>query len=141
MKRCLALLWVLLLVTGCFAGPDDKPVGKVQWVQDLSEGLRMAAATGKPAMLYFTADWCGPCVELKKYVFTDKRVAEASLRLVNIYVDVDKNPDSLSVYKIRGIPAIFFLNPKGELVERFSGDRSIANFVKQMTAVANKYTR
>jgi thioredoxin:protein disulfide reductase len=141
MNRCLALVWVLLLVTGCFAGPDDKPAAKVQWVQDLSEGLRMADATGKPTMLYFTADWCAPCVELKKYVFTDKRVAEASLRLVNIYIDVDKNPDALSAYKIRGIPAIFFLNPKGEIVERLSGDRSVSSFVKQMTAVANKYTR
>ena len=141
MNRCIALVWVLLIVTGCFAGSDDKPAAKVQWVQDLSEGLRMADAAGTPAMLYFTADWCAPCVELKKYVFTDKRVAEASLRLVNIYIDVDKNPDALSAYRIRGIPAIFFLNPKGEIVERLSGDRSVSSFVKQMTAVANKYTR
>ena len=141
MNRCIALVWVLLIVTGCFAGSDDKPAAKVQWVQDLSEGLRMADAAGKPAMLYFTADWCAPCVELKKYVFTDKRVAEASLRLVNIYIDVDKNPDALSAYRIRGIPAIFFLNPKGEIVERLSGDRSAANFIKQMTSVADKYTR
>jgi thiol:disulfide interchange protein len=141
MNRCLALLWVLLLVTGCFAGSDDKPAVKIQWVQDLSEGLRMADATGKPAMLYFTADWCAPCLELKKYVFTDKRVADASLRLVNIYIDVDKNYDALAAYKVRGIPAIFFLNPKGEMIERLSGNRSVANFVKQMTAVADKYTR
>jgi thiol:disulfide interchange protein len=141
MSRALALALVLLLVTGCFAGPDDNPAAKIRWVQDLTEGLRLAGETGKPAMLYFTADWCAPCVELKKYVFADKRVAEASLRLVNIYIDVDKNYDALADYKVRGIPAIFFLNPKGEIIQRFSGDRSVANFVKQMTAVADKHSR
>ena len=141
MNRLLSLWLVLLLVTGCFAGSEDNPSAKIQWVQDLSEGLRLARETGKPAMLYFTADWCAPCVELKKYVFSNKRVAEASTRLVNIYIDVDKNFDTLSVYKVRGIPAIFFLNPSGEIIERYSGDRSVAGFVKQMTAIAEKHTR
>jgi thiol:disulfide interchange protein DsbD len=141
MSRILALALVLLLVTGCFAGPDDNPAAKIRWVEDLPEGLRLAKETGKPAMLYFTADWCGPCVELKKYVFSDKRVAAASSRLVNIYIDVDKNYDTLAAYKVRGIPAIFFLNPGGEIAERFSGDRSVAGFVKQMNAVADKHTR
>jgi thiol:disulfide interchange protein len=140
-NRILSLWLVLLLVTGCFAGSEDNPSIKIQWVQDLSEGLRLARETGKPAMLYFTADWCGPCVELKKYVFSNKRVAEASTRLVNIYIDVDKNFDTLAVYKVRGIPAIFFLSPSGEIIERFSGDRSVAGFVKQMTAIAEKHTR
>jgi hypothetical protein len=62
-------------------------------------------------------------------------------RLVNIYIDVDKNYDAIAVYKVRGIPAIFFLNPGGEIVERVSGDRSVAGFVKQITAVAQKHTR
>jgi thiol:disulfide interchange protein DsbD len=141
MSRILALALVLLLVTGCFAGPDDNPAAKIRWVQDLSEGLRLAKETGKPAMLYFTADWCAPCVELKKYVFADKRVAEASLRLVTIYIDVDKNYEALADYKVRGIPAIFFLNPKGEIIARYSGDRSVASFVKQMNAVADKHAR
>lgn len=141
MNRILSFLLVLLLVTGCWAGSDDNPATRIQWVQDLSEGLRLAKETGKPAMLFFTADWCAPCLELKKSVFSDKRVAEVSSRLVNIYIDVDKNYDAIAAYKVRGIPAIFFLNPGGEIVERFSGDRSVAGFVKKMAAIADKYTR
>jgi thiol:disulfide interchange protein len=140
-RRILALGLVLLFVSGCFAGSEENPSAKIHWVQDLPEGLRLARETGKPAMLYFTADWCAPCVELKKYVFTDKRVVEASARLVNIYIDTDKNFDLIAAYKVRGIPAIFFLKPDGEIVERFSGDRSVAGFVKQMTAIAAKHTR
>jgi thiol:disulfide interchange protein len=141
MSRILPALLVLLLVSGCFAGSEESPTAKIQWVHDVPAGLRLARETGKAAMLFFTADWCGPCVELKKNTFSDKRVAKASLRLVNIYIDVDKNYEAIAEYKVRGIPAIYFLSPSGEIVERFSGDRSIAGFVKQMTAIADKHSR
>ena len=141
MRRGASLLVVLLAVSGCLAASEDAVPTKIQWVQSLSEGLLLAKESGKPVMLFFTADWCAPCVELKKYVFTDKRLVAASLRLVNIYIDVDKNYDLLAEYKVRGIPAIFFLSPSGEIVERFSGDRSAAGFVKKMNAVADKHTR
>jgi len=131
----------VLTAAGCFAASGQEPAGKIDWVKNYPDGLRLARESGKPALVYFTADWCGPCVELKKYVFTDKRLVAASLRLVNIYIDVDKNYDLLAEYKVRGIPAIFFLSPSGEIVERFSGDRSAAGFVKKMNAVADKHTR
>jgi thiol:disulfide interchange protein DsbD len=139
--RTLPLAVLLLAVTGCFAGSEEPQAGSIHWVRDHAEGLRLLRETGKPGMLYFTADWCAPCVELKKYVFTDKRVVAASRRLVNIYIDADKDYDTLADYKVRGIPAIFFLNPQGEIIEKFSSDRSAAGFVKKMTAIADKYTR
>jgi thioredoxin:protein disulfide reductase len=141
MMRWLSMLWVLLVVTGCHAGADDVSANKIQWVSDLDEGLRLAKESGKPAMLYFTADWCGPCVELKKHVFTDRKVAEASRRLVNIYVDVDRNHTAAAEYRVRGIPAIFFLSPGGEIVGRYLGDRTPSSFVKQMNAVASQHSR
>ena len=141
MKRWAAAAAVLLVVTGCHAGADDAAANRVSWVADLNEGLRLAKETGKPVMLYFSADWCAPCVELKKHVFSDRKVAEASRRLVNIYVDVDRNHDAVADYRVRGIPAIFFLNPGGEIVGRYLGDRTPSSFVKQMNAVATQHSR
>lgn len=141
MMRCMALLVVLLAVAGCLAGSEEAAAAKIQWVQSLSEGLRLAKESGKPAMLFFTADWCAPCVELKKYVFSDQRVVAASKRLINISIDADSDFETLSAYKVRGIPAIFFLNPAGEIIAKYAGDRSVGSFVKQMTAVADKHSR
>jgi len=141
MTRGVSLLMVLLSVTGCFAGSDDTSATRIQWIQNMPEGLRLAKESGKPVMLFFTADWCGPCVELKKYVFTDNRVVAASRRLINISINADSDFETLSAYQVRGIPAIFFLNPRGEMITKYSGDRSASSFVKQMTAVADKHTR
>jgi thiol:disulfide interchange protein len=141
MMRAAALWMVLLTVTGCLAGSEDAAPARIQWVQNLSEGLKLANESGKPAMLFFTADWCAPCLELKKYIFTDRRVVAASKRLINIYIDADSNYETLAAYKVRGIPAIFFLNPLGETIAQYTGDRSAGSFVKQMSAVADKHTR
>jgi protein disulfide-isomerase len=141
MRRGASLLVLLLAVSGCWAASEDAAPAKIQWVQGMSEGLRLAQESGKPVMLFFTADWCGPCVELKKYVFTDRRVVAASRRLINIYIDADRDVETLAAFKVRGIPAVFFLNPHGETIAQYSGDRSAGSFVKQMSAVADKHTR
>ena len=141
MRRWISAVLVLVVVTGCWAGSEEAVPAKIQWVPDLNEGLRLAKESGKPAMLYFTADWCAPCVELKKYVFSDRRVAEVSRRLVNVYIDVDKNYDAIAVYKVRGIPAVFFLSPGGEIISRYSGDRTAAAFIKQINTVADQHSR
>jgi protein disulfide-isomerase len=141
MKRGLSLFLVLAAVTGCLAGPEDPAAPRIQWVKDLPVGLRQARESGRPIMLFFSADWCAPCLQLKKYVFSDKRVVGASQRLVNVYIDTDANPELVTAYGIRGIPAIFFLHPDGQLIGKFSGDPTVSNFVKQMAAIADKHTR
>ena len=46
----LALLALLLV-------PAHAGGGKLSWVKDYDAGLKQARETGKPAMVYFTADW------------------------------------------------------------------------------------
>jgi thiol:disulfide interchange protein len=130
---------LVLTAAGCFAA--EEPAGKIDWVRNYSEGLRLARESGKSIMVYFTADWCGPCVQLKKYVWSDKRVIAASKQLVPIYVDVDQDPDTLAEYKLRGIPAVFFLSPAGEIIMKYAGDYSAADVAEQMSSVAAKHSK
>ena len=132
---------LVLTAAGCFDAAGQDSAGKIDWVKNYTDGVRLARESGKPALVYFTADWCGPCVELKKYVWSDKRVIEASKQLVNIYVDVDQDTETFAAYKVRGIPAVFFLSPAGEIVRQYAGDYSAADFAKQMSSLAAKYPK
>lgn len=138
----LALLaWLLSAPAGCFSEPGAGAGETIEWVAGHAEGLRLARETGRPALLFFTADWCGPCVEMKKHIWSERRVVDASRKLVAIYLDVDKEPAILAEYKIRGIPAVVFLSPQGERVGLFSGERSAANMARQMDSLAAKFQR
>ena len=127
---------VLIILLGCSPEAAEITGESVNWVSDYHLGMTQASGEGKAAMLFFTADWCPPCVELKKHVFTDPKVVAASKPLVNISVDVDAYRQVMLDYKVRGIPAIFFYNPKNQKIEKFSGPRSAKNFVKHMNAAA-----
>jgi thiol:disulfide interchange protein len=133
------LLWVAAAGSGCAPAPEGG--AGIDWVKNHAEGLRRAAESGKPALVYFTADWCAPCVELKKYIWPERSVVEASRKLVMIYVDVDEDPGTFAAYRVRGIPAIFFLTPEGERAMAFTGDRSAANLSRQMKSAADSFSR
>jgi thioredoxin 1 len=57
-----------------------------------------------PVFLYFRADWCGHCMMLAPAV---KQLAEEfSGKLVVVEVDVDAEPDVVTRYQARGLPAL-----------------------------------
>lgn len=135
MKTIVFVIAAIVLI-GCTQESNQADGEGIDWIADYASGTDQARAEGKSSMLFFTADWCPPCTELKEYVFSDKRVVAASRPLVNIVVDVDHNPEVVREYKVRGIPKIFFLNAQGRKIGTFDGPRSVKNLVKHMEAAA-----
>jgi len=87
---------------------------RIAW-RGLDEGLREAAALGRPLMLVVHAAWCPRCKELKRRFF-DPALAAASERFIMVNLDQDAQPEGLR-YGPDGqyIPRILFLDPKGQL--------------------------
>ncbi|WP_051327468.1 thioredoxin family protein [Desulfatibacillum aliphaticivorans] len=141
MKRYIAILALAVLVAlaACTEKADVGPLS-IDFVHDYQKGLSMAKEQGKPIMLVFEADWCGACQELKSTVFTDKSVGEASKRLINISVNVDKDKESPNQYQVRYIPAVFFLDPSGANVMPYQGPRTPEHFIKMMNAFGDRFS-
>lgn len=65
----------------------------------------------KPAIVDFTATWCGPCQRLAPIL---EELAKEYKGKVNIYkVDVDKNRKLAEAFKISSIPAMLFIPVDG----------------------------
>ena len=73
---------------------------------------------GKPAVVDFWAEWCGPCRMLTPIV--KDLSTEYEGRVVVGKVDVDSNPGISAKYGIRNIPTLLFFKG-GQVVDKQVG--------------------
>ncbi|MCM1300702.1 MAG: thioredoxin [Alistipes senegalensis] len=74
--------------------------------------------SGKPVVIDFWAEWCGPCRMIAPIV--DELAAEYGDKVVIGKCDVEENDEITAKYGVRNIPTIVFLK-NGELVDKQVG--------------------
>jgi thiol:disulfide interchange protein DsbD len=109
-----------------FAANNDNMPAKEQGIQfervaslaELDAKVRQAAASHKPVMLDFYADWCISCKEMEAYTFTDPRVKASLAGFVLVQADVTENSADdkalLAKFNLIGPPAILFFGADRE---------------------------
>ncbi len=114
---------------------------EITWIKNYHEGLELAKKEGRPAMVFFTASWCRYCRVLIKDVYSADTVIQSSEKLVNIWVNFDKEKDLVKQYRVRGIPQVFFLDPEGNVVLKYNYARTPETFTQVMDMIAKKYEK
>ncbi len=88
---------------------------KVGSVAELDARL---AATDRPVMLDFYADWCVSCKEMERYTFSDPAVAARMQRMLLLKADVTANSEEhkalLRRFNLFGPPGIIFFDAAGQ---------------------------
>lgn len=119
------------------ATAKPKPT-KIEWLHSVSKGLDLAKKTGKPALIDFYADWCGPCQQMDKDTFPDKRVIEELARFVAIKADVSRSSSpgqpAAKEYGVQAIPTYVFIDTAGKQTIEI-GYRSPDRFLRILEAI------
>jgi thioredoxin-related protein len=107
-----------------------------EWQTDYEQALATAKAANKCVLLDFTgSDWCGPCIQLKKAVFSKEaflNYAQANLVLVELdYPQRKKLPEKVTKQNERlshqygidnsGYPTVILLSPEGKILGQMEG--------------------
>jgi thiol:disulfide interchange protein DsbD len=114
---------------------------RIKTVGDLDREL--SAASGKPVMLDFYADWCAACKEMERYTFSDPAVIREMERFVLLQADVTANDEQDQAlmqdrFGIPGPPAILFFDRDGEELRgyRLMGYEPAQDFAERLRRAA-----
>ena len=125
-----------LLATGAAFALPQKAAPRLSF-SPYSEAA-LGAASGRPVMIDFAADWCLPCKELEQKTFTDPDVIAAGKGWTFLKADLTRtgSPEVEALkekWRIQGVPTLIFLGPDGkEIGERVVGFEPPETFVRRL---------
>ena len=87
---------------------------------DATDGVspELGLPAGKPAILHFSADWCGPCAGVRRVV--DDVCAELP-GVAHVEIDMDANPGAARRLSVLSLPTTFVFDADGRQRYRSSG--------------------
>ncbi|MFV8818098.1 thioredoxin family protein [Haliea sp. E17] len=143
-----ALSLLLFVLAGCSPDPQDSSTSAAQpqsspetsadhiaWFEgNVDAAFRAAKESGKPIFLYWGAEWCPPCHELKATIFKRPEFIRQSRLFVPVYLDGDTERAQQygERFGVMGYPTVIIFSPDGAEITRIPGGMDIQQYVGVM---------
>jgi thiol-disulfide isomerase/thioredoxin len=109
------LIPLLVALLGA-AGPA-RAVVPPGWSTNLHDALAAARTNQKPVVLYFTAEWCGPCRVMGASTLRETNVLRRLEDFSLVALDLDLHGDLAARHQVSAIPTFLILAPDGDGTE------------------------
>ncbi|MEA2053989.1 MAG: thioredoxin domain-containing protein [Candidatus Thermoplasmatota archaeon] len=134
----LFILFSVLFSAGCIQSDSDIEISSITWMS-YEAGLQKGGNEGKPILIDFYADWCGPCKQMDATTYENPEVIKAVTEsFVAVKVNVDEWQFISYQYEIYRIPTTVYLDSHGNEVYRTIGYRSASRFLTDMEECLNR---
>lgn len=101
----------------------------IDWFKgDVDAAFKSAQASNKPVLLYWGAQWCPPCKQLKSAVFSRPDFIEKSKLFVAVYLDGDL-PDAQKYgdeFRVTAYPTVVVFKPDRTEITRIAGNMDLS---------------
>ena len=116
-KRLTAFLFTLLIGAAAFPLQAEIP-----WQRSPEAVLQTARQTGKPILVFVSADWCHYCKKMKRETWANPRVyAAVSQHYETLVLDGDRDKTIVKKLELSGYPATLLYSSDGRYVNQKGG--------------------
>ena len=135
MKRKLTLIMLAAAIIIGAAALDAKTTKKISSIKTNTSQLKKSKSAdkkgyriengkiiptgGKPVVVDFYDDWCGPCKQYKPIFESVER--NYGSKAIFIRINTDENPEVAAYYNISAIPTTLFISANGGSTDQLIG--------------------
>ena len=112
------------------ASESHLPPGIDWFAGGVDAAFAAARAANKPVFLYWGAEWCPPCAQIKTTIFSKREFQERSRLFVPVYLDGD-TPSAQKYgerFGVVGYPTMILFKPDGTEITRLPGGVDVARY-------------
>lgn len=111
-------------------------VAGIAWQKgDVAAAFAQARASDKPLFLYWGANWCPPCNQVKATIFNRQEFIERSRAFIPVYIDGD-SPGAQKLgaqFRVRGYPTMILFKPDGTEITRLPGEVEAERYLQTLS--------
>ncbi|MEL6107810.1 MAG: thioredoxin family protein, partial [Planctomycetota bacterium] len=119
MNRLTARVLLMMLV---LTSLSNFASAEIKWQRSPEAVLRSARTSGRPILVFVSAQWCHYCTKMKKETWSNPLVEQSvSQHFETLVLDGDRDDNIVRKLGLRGFPATLLYTPDGRFIEQKGG--------------------
>lgn len=126
------IVGLVLILSYGLVGHDlsaQTPQKTVRWTESVLDARSQQKKTGRPILVYVTADYCGHCRRMERDTWSNPDVAQQiSENFIALKLDAEKHEELVSKLGVKGLPSTLIVDADGtgsDTIVGYSGPKQM----------------